>query len=221
MKSNASWVKKITDSSDQVYQYQANAGTPGKLLHRIPFQHPAQLYSIMMYLRQQQTFNSLFTSIFNKETYQPGTSDSTRMARTLSLDEILMASEEDDKLRIEVATYSAPRTIQLSLSPPASTHYPFVSIPVTIDIPTHKACHPRVRLDSAIIDMETTNGIEMVWNPRVFNQDEMNKVLQNEYKIPDLVAWVWKTLEQHEGNYWVERSLKRSHNSMMDLDDVF
>lgn len=130
-----------------------------------------------------------------------------------------VASEKDDTLRIEVTTYNAPRTIELSLSPPASTHYPFVSIPVIIDIPTHKACHPRVRLDSATIDVEATNGKEMIWNPRVFNQEEMNKVLQNEFKIPELVAWLWKTLEQHEGNYWLERTLKRSHTSMMDLDD--
>jgi hypothetical protein len=90
---------------------------------------------------------------------------------------------------------------------------------VIIDIPTHKACHPRVRLNSATIDVEATNGKEMIWNPRVFNQEEMNKVLQNDFKVPDLVAWIWKTLEQHEGDYWLERTLKRSHTSMMDLDD--
>lgn len=132
-----------------------------------------------------------------------------------------IASESDDKLLIEVMTWNAPRMIQLSLSPPASRQFPFVSIPLIIDIPTSKACHPCVRLDSPVMDLDVSKGKEMVWNPRLFNQDKMNKVLQNEFKIFDLVAWLWKTIEQNEGNYWLERPLKRSHTSMMDLDDGF
>lgn len=55
----------MSDSSDQVYQYLANPGTPGKLIHRIPFHHPAQLYSIMMVSKPDLLFDSDLTLLFS------------------------------------------------------------------------------------------------------------------------------------------------------------
>jgi hypothetical protein len=40
------------------------------MISRVPFHHPVQIYNILQCLRQQQMFNTLFTSIFNTNTYK-------------------------------------------------------------------------------------------------------------------------------------------------------
>lgn len=55
---------------DQLYTWMKTSPTSGKMVSRIPFQHPVQIYNIIQCLRQQQMFNTLFKSIFNVNTYK-------------------------------------------------------------------------------------------------------------------------------------------------------
>ncbi|KAJ3172198.1 hypothetical protein HDU88_007014 [Geranomyces variabilis] len=52
----------------QTFGFVADASVPGLVISKIPFTHPRQLYSILMHLRRQLTFNQLFRSCFNART---------------------------------------------------------------------------------------------------------------------------------------------------------
>ncbi|CAO3608624.1 unnamed protein product [Cunninghamella echinulata] len=230
LKLKTAWSKKLDDSTNQVYQWIPNTGTPAKLLHRIPFQHPAQIYSIIQLLRQQQTFNLLLTSIFNKNTYASGVHLQNN-PKPFSLNEILIASQNNKELRIEMTTFNSPRTIQLFLSPPPTSNHIITTIPIIIDIPKERSYEPSIRLGTPTENIKLSedqndnnnNNREMIWNPSIFDINEMNKILRQSLNIPQFIEWFWQILKQNNSeNYLLERQiLKRSHTSMMDLDDAF
>jgi hypothetical protein len=76
---------------DQIYKWTESSPTSAKMITRIPFHHPVQIYNILQCLRQQQMFNTLFTSIFNTNTYKK--KDAPSSNGTLSLKDILTGKE--------------------------------------------------------------------------------------------------------------------------------
>ncbi|ORX58903.1 hypothetical protein DM01DRAFT_1333519 [Hesseltinella vesiculosa] len=82
------WLKTSDESLDQQYEWLAYTGSTGKLIHRIPFQHPAQLFGIVQVLRQQHMFNDLFHTLFNDNTYTAG-KKLAKPNKSVSLDHIL------------------------------------------------------------------------------------------------------------------------------------
>ncbi|KAI8063810.1 mediator of RNA polymerase II transcription subunit 1-domain-containing protein [Gongronella butleri] len=206
------WGKTMEGSLDQAYEWMANTGSSGKLLHRIPFQHPAQLFGIVQCLRQQHMFNDLFHTIFNQETYKASTVTPTS-TKPASLDDILQATEQDQRLRIQVTSVEAPKQLQLSVCVPANARQAFLCIPLMIEIPADQASLPKVRLESPA-------DIGKMWNPKVLHADDLTAVLQKELNVPSLVAWLWQCIQDApQQPLMLDRPLKRAHN-MMDMDGM-
>lgn len=142
---------------------------------------------------------------------------------------LYIANQNNKELRIEVTSFNAPRTIQLSLSlPPTSSSEQFNStIPIIIDIPKERSYEPNIRLGAPTgniikLNDENSHNKEWVWNPSIFDINEMNKILRQSLNIPQFIEWLWQILKQNSSSYLLERQiLKRSHTSMMDLDDGF
>ncbi|KAI8146298.1 mediator of RNA polymerase II transcription subunit 1-domain-containing protein [Fennellomyces sp. T-0311] len=82
---DATWSVSFDNSPVQVYKFMRSSPTSGKIISRVPFNHPRQLHTILQYLRQQQMFNTLFQSIFNSKATQQQPDKSL----ALSLDKIL------------------------------------------------------------------------------------------------------------------------------------
>ncbi|KAI9012077.1 hypothetical protein CLU79DRAFT_771211 [Phycomyces nitens] len=87
-KTNAQISLSMNDSKDQVYKWTGSQEISGKLIDRIPFNHPVQLFNIIQCLRQQQMYNTLFQSIFYQKTHK-STVLTTTSLQTLSLDDII------------------------------------------------------------------------------------------------------------------------------------
>lgn len=142
---------------------------------------------------------------------------------------IFIASQNNKELRIEITTFNSPRTIQLFLSPPPTSHHIITTIPIIIDIPKERSYEPSIRLGPPTgniklsEDQNDNNNREMVWNPSIFDINEMNKTLRQSLNVPQFIEWLWQILKQNDSDsYLLERQiLKRSHTSMMDLDDAF
>ncbi|KAI9492303.1 mediator of RNA polymerase II transcription subunit 1-domain-containing protein [Zychaea mexicana] len=212
LNADTTWTVEFENASTQVYKYMRSSPTSGKILTRVPFNHPRQLHNILQYLRQQQMFNTLFQSIFNGEAKQQGSEKN----RVLALDQILEESQSDDKLYVEVASVDAPGMIHLTLSLPPSAHSDRLALlSVSIEVPKDTPAKPVVRLDPPSAG-ERDPMHRLAWQPDIFDEDKMTRVIQTGYNIPLLVRWLWKRIEQHpEMDYIVQTSrlgLRRSRN---------
>ncbi|KAG0175982.1 hypothetical protein DFQ29_006719 [Apophysomyces sp. BC1021] len=181
---------------DQVYKLKA-AVNPGKLIRRIPFSHPVQLFNIIQCLRQQQMFNTLFQSIFNKSTFA---SQQETSRQSLSLDDILARSQTDDKVRIEVNVADAPQLLHITLSPPPTSTNPLTLISLSIDIPADTPAQPTVKLHPPYSSNSSDN---VSWNHQIFDEEKMTRVLQTGHHIPLLIRWLWNRIEQHQHQYLI------------------
>ncbi|RCH88753.1 hypothetical protein CU097_004074, partial [Rhizopus azygosporus] len=166
----------------QIYKWMSSSKVSAKIVTRIPFQHPVQLYSIIQCLRQQEMFNILFKSIFNTTQIIKNSMDNTV---SFSLKGILAESEKEDNLIVEVATVDAPYSIHITLSPPSASS--FIMVSLSIDIPANDPTKPIVRLQSSPIHK---------WNTNVFKQDLMSKELQSTYNLPAFIRWLSNRMGQ-------------------------
>ncbi|CEG66098.1 hypothetical protein RMATCC62417_02741 [Rhizopus microsporus] len=166
----------------QIYKWMSSSKVSAKIVTRIPFQHPVQLYSIIQCLRQQEMFNILFKSIFNTTQIINNFMDNTV---SFSLKGILAESEKEDNLIVEVATVDAPYSIHITLSPPPASS--FIMVSLSIDIPANDPTKPIVRLQSSPIHK---------WNTNVFKQDLMSKELQSTYNLPAFIRWLSNRMSQ-------------------------
>ncbi|CAO3668612.1 unnamed protein product [Rhizopus stolonifer] len=177
---------------NHVYKWMKSSITSAKMVSRIPFQHPVQIYNILQCLRQQQMFNALFKSIFN----EPCTVNGSIATVAVSLDSIL--TEKDEHLIVEVAATEAPYSIHLTLSPPQASS--FILVPLSIDIPTEDPTRPTVSLHASPIHK---------WNMNVFKSDAMTKELQSHHNLPQFIRWLFERMSK-------ESFVKREK---MDIDD--
>ncbi|KAG1446336.1 hypothetical protein G6F56_009605 [Rhizopus delemar] len=177
---------------NHVYKWMKSSITSAKMVSRIPFQHPVQIYNILQCLRQQQMFNTLFKSIFN----EPCTVNGSITTVAVSLDSIL--TEKDEHLIVEVAATEAPYSIHLTLSPPQASS--FILVPLSIDIPTEDPTRPTVSLHASPIHK---------WNTSVFKPDAMTKELQSHHNLPQFIRWLFERMSK-------ESFVKREK---MDIDD--
>ncbi|KAL0093672.1 hypothetical protein F4703DRAFT_1830656 [Phycomyces blakesleeanus] len=210
-KTNGKLRLSVDSSKEQVYKWAGSQKTSGKLIDRIPFNHPVQLFNIIQCLRQQQMYNTLFQSIFyqtsHKYTVLP-----TSNQHTLSLDEILQEGSADTCLHIEVTSINNPHTLHLTLSlPPTHPLSPLVLIPLAISIPIDTPTRPVVRLDQHDPLSGTQTNQAIGWNTLVFDEDKMTRVIQTGYSIPLLIRWLWNRIESNQNNLKTkeELSLKR------------
>ncbi|KAG2219623.1 hypothetical protein INT45_011348 [Circinella minor] len=193
LNSNTTWTISHENSSSQVYKYMRSSPTSGKIISRVPFNHPRQLYNILQYLRQQQMFNTLFQSIFNGKAKQ----QETGKGLVLELDKILEESKLDDKLYVEVASVDAPAMIHLTVSlPPSARSDRLVILSISIEVPKDTPAKPIVRLDPPSTG-EHDPLHRLAWQADIFDEDKMTRVIQTGYNIPLLVRWLWKRIEQH------------------------
>ncbi|KAF7731884.1 hypothetical protein EC973_007715 [Apophysomyces ossiformis] len=191
---NNSWIVSDGSMCDQVYKLKA-AIVPAKLIRRIPFTHPVQLYNIIQCLRQQQMSNTLFQSIFNSSYFKPQEKD---LPKVLSLDDILAESQVDDKIRIEVNVADVPQSLHITLSPPPLPTQPLMLISLSIDIPADTPSQPTIRLHPPY-SLDSSEDVS--WNPQIFDEEEMTRTLQASYHVPSVVKGLWKKIEQHERQY--------------------
>ncbi|GAA5794946.1 hypothetical protein HPULCUR_000296 [Helicostylum pulchrum] len=186
---NSEWVSTSDDMPDQVYKWMSSSPTKAKMVSRIPFHHPVQLYNILQCLRQQQMFNTLFKSVFNAETFKKESSKSK--------------SQNDRILRVEVATVDAPDSINIALTPPPLPNQAFIIVPLSIEIPVDNPTRPVIRLHAPCSSKTHT------WNPRVFDQDQMTDILQDTHNIANVFSWLYKKMVDTE-TYLIERGSKRA-----------
>ncbi|KAI7885606.1 hypothetical protein K492DRAFT_141418 [Lichtheimia hyalospora FSU 10163] len=206
------WTSTFEDSTDQVYRWMGSSLTPGKLIRRITFNHPSQIYTILLHLRQQQMFNTLFRSVFHDKAVE----SNREKKHILSLDEILQESKSDDKLHIEVASIDAPSIIHLTISlPPSPQSKHLVLLSLSIEIPKSTPARPVIRLYPPSTS-EHERVHQLAWNSDIFDQDKMTRVIQTGYSIPLLVRWLWNRIQQQpDVDYTIEVSrlgLRRSRN---------
>ncbi|KAL4210481.1 mediator of RNA polymerase II transcription subunit 1-domain-containing protein [Rhizopus microsporus] len=166
----------------QIYKWMSSSKVSAKIVTRIPFQHPVQLYSIIQCLRQQEMFNILFKSIFSTTQIIKDSMDNTV---SFSLKGILAESEKEENLIVEVTTVDAPYSIHITLSPSSASS--FIMVPLSIDIPANDPTKPIVRLQSSPIHK---------WNTNVFKQDLMSKELQSTYNLPAFIRWLSNRMSQ-------------------------
>lgn len=181
-----------------------SSSTSAKLVSRIPFHHPVQIFNILQCLRQQQMFNTLFKSVFNESTFN---FDQPTKPISLSLQDILAASDSDDSLTIEITCIDAPNSIHIALCPPPQNDQKFVMVPFSIDIPADNPTKPTVRLHAS-----TTTSQR--WNPQIFNAELMSEEIQTTFHIPTLIQSLYSKMSSGE-NYLV--SVKRRYSEENDF----
>ncbi|KAI8994632.1 mediator of RNA polymerase II transcription subunit 1-domain-containing protein [Pilobolus umbonatus] len=214
------WASTLPDSPTQVYKLINSKVTNGKVLSRVPFHHPVQLYSILRCLRQQQTFNTLFQSIFNASSIKTKTEP---LVISLSLNDIIAEATEDRKIRLQIVVIDAPSTIHITMAPPPSDNYPFMMLPFSVDIPADNPTQPRVHLHSP----NTFKSLR--WNTQILEEDKMTQVLQTAHDIPLLIRWIYRRMRSSD-SYLVESYNKKGRSDdnewsisskkiKMELDD--
>ncbi|CAO3631407.1 unnamed protein product [Mucor fragilis] len=194
------WVSSFEDMPKQSYTWMKSSPTSAKMVSRIPFQHPVQIYNIVQCLRQQQMFNTLFKSIFNVNTYK---TQQTNTSVAFSLQDILAESEKDKTMKLEVTTVDAPNTIFITLSPPPLPNQLFVMVSISIDIPLDSPTKPTVRLHAP------SHAKSQRWNPAVFDEAKMTEHMQSTHSIPEFIRQLYRDMANAD-TYLIDRTqLKR------------
>ncbi|ORY97956.1 mediator of RNA polymerase II transcription subunit 1-domain-containing protein [Syncephalastrum racemosum] len=192
----ATWTAEFEDVPDQIYKWAGTQETMGKTVTRIPFTHPVQLYSILRCLRQQQMFNTLFTSITRNTSSQHVREQNQKeqLAHTMSLDEIMEANEETtpEQVHLSMTSLDAPRALDVALNLPLQlTGCPLLAF--SIRIPLESPTRPTVSLHSPVPDAN--------WHPDFLDEGTLTRVIQAGYSVPLLVRWIWKRLQRHTGQF--------------------
>ncbi|CAO3678772.1 unnamed protein product [Umbelopsis vinacea] len=218
--SNMRWNVTI-DSMQQNYVYVRSNVIRGKLLHRIPFEHPVQLFGIMQTLRKQIVFNHLFRSVFNPESMPKETADISSKPE-ISLADLLRDDADDvNTINLEVAILQAPTTIQVTLMAPKSDSDIFTLVSFTINVPDMIPTSPTVTMQKPTsLDIDADN--QLTWNSEIFDQQKMSSIIQKTYSIPLLARWLWQKMKASSGPYVVSNSAKKSFarsNSYFDKSD--
>lgn len=209
--SDHSWVYSSDDMPNQIYKWMGSSPTSAKIVSRIPFQHPVQIYNILQCLRQQKMFNTLFQSVFNSDTFKKEASTIPNTV-SFSLSDILSESKKDDAVRIEIATIDAPYFISVTISPPALPNQPFVMIPLSIEIPMENPTKPVIRLHSS------SAAKSHRWNPKVFDEAKMSEAIQQMHDIPSFISWLYKRMVDTD-SYLIERGGYKRSRTENEIDE--
>ncbi|CEP12406.1 hypothetical protein [Parasitella parasitica] len=207
---SGNWVSSFDDMPEQLYTWMQSSPASAKMVSRIPFQHPVQIYNIIQCLRQQQMFNTLFQSIFNVNTYK---TDQTKDALSFSLEDILAESETDKTLKLEVTTIDAPNAIFITLSPPPLPNQFFVMVSISIDIPLETPTKPIVHLHAP------SNAKSQRWNPAIFDEAAMTEQIQSTYSIPEFIRQLYKNMSTAD-TYLVDRIQAKRRFSEEDFSSA-
>ncbi|KAG2207159.1 hypothetical protein INT47_012212 [Mucor saturninus] len=205
-----SWVSSSDDIPDQTYKWIQASPKRAKMVSRIPFHHPVQIYNILQCLRQQQMFNTLFKSVFNTDNFRKEASQFIRPI-SLSLSDILSEGKNDDRGVVEIATIDAPNSIHMTLSPPALPNQLFIMVSISIDIPVDDPTKPVIRLHPP------SSAKTHCWNPRVFDEEKMTEMVQDTHDICAFIRWLYERMAKTDA-YMIERR-KRSYAAYDDNDD--
>ncbi|KAI9320734.1 hypothetical protein BX666DRAFT_1227281 [Dichotomocladium elegans] len=192
------WNVSFEDSAAQIYRWRGPSVTSGKLVHRVPFNHPSQLYPILQLLRQQQMFNTLFQSIFNDKSVM-----AVRETRSaFSLDRIIEECRADTRLHVDVANVDTPAMIHLTISlPPSAQSGRFIILPLSIEISRETPARPTVKLNP----------------PSAGERDPLNRLTG--YNITLLVRWLWNRIERNPNvDYMIQTS--RLHKRQSRIDEM-
>ncbi|KAI8984722.1 mediator of RNA polymerase II transcription subunit 1-domain-containing protein [Mycotypha africana] len=233
------WVHRSQETPDQIYHWKNSSSSSAKLITRVPFQHPVQIYNILQCLRRQQMFNTLYKSIINNSNNSVTEAEKDQKSFMLSLNDILAgktdtdrinidrtkckkgatnfllflsteSEQNDSKLQIEVVTLDAPNAMHITILPPPSWGAEqFAMIPISIQIPADEPTKPRVILHSP-------PKLGQSWNPAVFDEAIMTQDLQSSYKIPVLVRSLYQKMSI--ADTLLINSLKRPLTSKDDED---
>lgn len=181
---NVRWHVEV-ENTNQNYVYMNSIAKRGKLLHRIPFGHPAQLYGIMKILRKQLVFNHIFHSVFNAKSMPKEGSDSV-MNSEITLDDLLQDKEENT-IELELSVSEAPTSVQVTFMAPKSETDTFALVSFTINVPDSTPTAPVVTLQNPTSEDDQ----QLSWNSDIFDQQKLNTIIQSSYSIPLLVRWLW------------------------------
>ncbi|GAN00585.1 hypothetical protein MAM1_0001c00007 [Mucor ambiguus] len=189
------WVSSFDDMPEQSYTWMKSSSTSAKMVSRIPFQHPVQIYNVIQCLRQQQMFNTLFKSIFNANTYKTQ-QISTTVA--FSLQDILA---------------DAPNAIFITLSPPPLPNQQFVMVSISIDIPLDNPAKPTVRLHAP------SHAKSQRWNPAIFDEAKMTEQMQSTHSIPEFIRQLYKDMANAD-TYLINRTQPKRRLSEDDFSSM-
>ncbi|KAG2177123.1 hypothetical protein INT43_007779 [Umbelopsis isabellina] len=181
---NVRW-RVEAENTIQNYVYMNSTAKRGKLLHRIPFGHPAQLYGIMQILRKQLVFNHIFHSVFNAKSMPKDGSDVV-MNSEITLDDLLQDKEEGT-IELELSIFEAPTSVQVTFMAPKTETNTFALVSFTITVPDSIPTAPVVTLQNPTSEDDQ----QLSWNSDIFDQQKLNTIIQSSYSIPLLVRWLW------------------------------
>ncbi|KAG2182679.1 hypothetical protein INT44_005659 [Umbelopsis vinacea] len=216
---NMQWNVNI-DNMHQQYVYTKSTPIRGKLLHRIPFEHPVQLLNILQILRKQIVFNHLFRSVFNRESMPKETGEQL-VKSEISLADLLQDEDDDtNSMSLEVAVLQAPSSIQVTMMAPKSENEIFLLVTFVVNVSDAAPTSPTVSMQKST-SLDVNGEQQMAWNTEIFDQQKMNAVIQQTCSIPLLVRWIWNRMKASSEPY-VVASAKKSFartNSYFDKSD--
>ncbi|KAI9477999.1 MAG: mediator of RNA polymerase II transcription subunit 1-domain-containing protein [Benjaminiella poitrasii] len=205
----STFVNKDT-TYEMVYNWMSSSPSSAKLVTRIPFQHPVQIFNILQGLRQQQMFNVLFKSIFNKNTYCKNEEDSKK---SISLQDILLAESDNNNrtVKVKVNTVDAPNSLHLSFTTPSLPNQPssFIIMPLSIDIPSNQPTKPTVRLHSS---PDPTQH----WNPRLFDVQQLTQQIQASHNLTALIQSIYELMLAEDSAYLIQSKRRLSDEDIMN-----
>ncbi|KAM3582470.1 hypothetical protein VKS41_005115 [Umbelopsis sp. WA50703] len=203
---NVRWHVEV-ENTKQNYVHMINSTVKrGKLLHRIPFGHPAQLYGIMQVLRKQLVFNHIFHSVFNAKSMPKEGSDSV-MNSEITLDDLLQDKEEDT-IELEISIFEAPASLQVTFMAPKTDTDTFALVSFTITVPDSTPTAPVVTLQNPA-SLNNDEDQQLSWNSDIFDQQKLNTIIQKSYSIPLLVRWLWTRMKNSQGPLIVSSPRKK------------
>ncbi|KAJ3175046.1 hypothetical protein HDU87_006442 [Geranomyces variabilis] len=136
--------------SRQIFGFSADTSVPGLVISKIPFTHPRQLYSMLMHLRRQLTFNQLFRSCFN-----------ARTAAEAMEEEENEADDDDDDVRPATTT---TRFVLDAWTPPERLEFAVVRSTAGAGAATTTTTTEAtsVRRVAVVVDAQANVAVEMV-----------------------------------------------------------
>ncbi|RUS32358.1 hypothetical protein BC938DRAFT_475618 [Jimgerdemannia flammicorona] len=184
----------------QKYAFVGDTNTRAKVIERIPFAHPMQLFAVMQVsvveewegrifvcLRQQLIFNALFQSCFNAQTYRPSSLEV--QTTSLSLDDILDAAASSSTtspvhrtIQLEIRARHPPQALFVTFSHPSR---PFALVSLEIMVPAHAPVQPSVRVTPRPREADLA-----------LDEAKMTQVLRTCESVPVLVRWLCRKLEK-------------------------
>ncbi|RUP48586.1 hypothetical protein BC936DRAFT_144346 [Jimgerdemannia flammicorona] len=188
LKQTVQWEATFADTPvTQKYAFVGDTNTRAKVIERIPFAHPMQLFAVMQCLRQQLIFNALFQSCFNAQTYRPSSLEV--QTTSLSLDDILDAAASSSTtspvhrtIQLEIRARHPPQALFVTFSHPSR---PFALVSLEIMVPAHAPVQPSVRVTPRPREADLA-----------LDEAKMTQVLRTCESVPVLVRWLCRKLEK-------------------------